>query len=129
MKIPCCNSMAQILSNSRNFSATDGFKPCWIVNQYVNENDLKIGDVVTYKYKTNETILHRLKEKCNDTSEMFYYTQGNKTYVIGDPLSGWIIKGDNNSKPDKYSDSYCVPAWAIQSRFKYKLFCLADYIG
>jgi len=115
--------MFSFIQNAKTANATD-FKPCWVVNQYVNENALKIGDVVTYKYKNNETIMHRLKAECNDTSDMFFYEQGNETFAIGEPTEGYIIQGDNVAKPDGR-----IPAWSIQSRFKYKLLCLADYMG
>lgn len=128
MNIPCCDSMFPMLRNSLNGNSTN-YQPCWVVNQYVTENALKVGDVVTYRYKSNETIMHRIKAVCNDTSDMYYYEQGNETYVIGEPVNGFVIQGDNNPKPDSYDGNSCVPSWVIQSRFKYKLFCLADYVG
>lgn len=127
MKVPCCNSMYPLLMNNLNEDATNAtesdFKPCWVINQAVNENDLKKGDVVAYKFKSNETILHRIIAECNDTSEMFYYLEGNKKYVIGEPIAGYVISGDNNPVPDPL----CVPSWAIQGKFKHKVLCLAEY--
>ena len=48
-----------------------------------NENDIKIGDIVSYRAFTNDIVIHRVIEKGTDEQGTYF-----------------ILKGDNNPYPD-----------------------------
>ena len=48
-----------------------------------NENDIKIGDIVSYRAFTNDIVIHRVIEKGTDEQGVYF-----------------ILKGDNNPYPD-----------------------------
>ena len=48
-----------------------------------NENDIKIGDIVSYRAFTNDIVIHRVIEKGVDEQGVYF-----------------ILKGDNNPYPD-----------------------------
>jgi signal peptidase I len=116
--------MFPLLKNNLNNSIKTDYKPCWVVEESINESDIKLGDVVAYRYGINENIMHRIISKCTYVGDNYNVTDGMAT--IFEKSQGYIIRGDNNGISDPVP---CVPSWAIQSRFKYKLFCMADYIG
>lgn len=102
-------------------NATDGFLPCFVLEEATFTP--KIGDVVAYQYRYNQTVVHRIKAQCEDTSDTLILKDGNETRYFGERISGFTIQGDNVP----FEDPYCVPSWAIKTKVKMTL-CLADYI-
>ena len=55
-----------------------------IIEKTIEEKDIKVGTVVTYKIKKNKTITHRVVEIVEEEGKTLYR-----------------LKGDNNNSPDK----------------------------
>lgn len=87
------------------------------VNDIITQNELKVGDVIGYRYK-NMYALHRIIDICQRDVHSYY---SNGTEGSFEWIDGVIIKGDHNIPLDVNGD--CVPRWAVISKLMGK-FCL-----
>ena len=93
-----CVAGVESVSRSEIVARFDGTKIS--TNYFPNEDDIKIGDIVSWKYRTVHTIVHRVVDYCPE-------------YVA--PPMGVVTKGDNVNK----SDYVCIPWWAIQNKVRW----------
>ena len=99
---PTISTPSVCLLETKSFNSIEDRDNDYRIETNANEQDIEVGDMVSYKYLSAFPTLHRVVSYCPEGAYL---------------PSGVYTKGDNNKMYEEYNiehDIYCVPFWAIE---------------